>query len=72
MFTAAQNDPQNLVLALGMIKVQRSGNNWGIVSRVKRYGDCEIRIDRSIRRAQPPDAVRGDIARIMLYKQDTY
>ena len=71
MFTAAQNDPQNLVLALGMIKVQRSGNNWGIVSRVKRYGDCEIRIDRSIRRAQPPDAVRGDIARIMLYIQDS-
>lgn len=26
----------------------------------------------SIRRVQPPDSVRGDIARTMLYMQDTY
>ena len=31
-----------------------------------------IRIDASIRRVQPPDAVRGDIARTMLYMADTY
>jgi deoxyribonuclease I len=72
VFTAAHNDLHNLVPAVGMIKGQRSDHNWGIVSRGKRYGACEIRIDASIRRSQPPDAVRGDIARIMLYMTDTY
>ena len=72
VFTAAHNDLHNLVPAVGLINGQRSNHNWGMVSRGERYGACEIRIDGSIRRVQPPDAVRGDIARIMLYMQDTY
>jgi len=72
MFTAAHNDLHNLVPAVGLINGQRSNHNWGMVSGGQRYGACEIRIDASIRRVQPPDAVRGDIARIMLYMQDTY
>ena len=72
VFTAAHNDLHNLVPAVGLINGQRSNHNWGMVSGGERYGACEIRIDASIRRVQPPDAVRGDIARIMLYMQDTY
>jgi len=72
VFTAAHNDLHNLVPAVGLINGQRSNHNWGMVSGGERYGTCTIRIDSSIRRVQPPDAVRGDIARIMLYMQDTY
>jgi deoxyribonuclease-1 len=36
------------------------------------YGCCNIEIDSSIRRAEPPETVMGDIARIMFYMEDTY
>ena len=72
IFRAAHNDLTNLVPTVGMINGQRSDHNWGMLARRERYSACEIRVDASIRRVQPPDAVRGDIARIMLYMQDTY
>ncbi|QQO57379.1 MAG: deoxyribonuclease I [Thiohalocapsa sp. PB-PSB1] len=71
-FIAAHNDLHNLVPAVGLINAQRSDYDWGKVSGGKRYGACEIRIDSGIRRVQPPIAVRGDIARVMFYMQDTY
>jgi len=72
VFTSAHNDLINLVPAVGLINGARSNYNWGMVSRGESYGTCEIRIDSSIRRVQPPEKRRGDIARIMLYMQDTY
>jgi deoxyribonuclease-1 len=72
LFAAAHNDLQNLVPAVGTINGQRSDYNWGLVSGGDQYGTCAIRIDAGTRRVQPPPAVRGDIARIMLYMRDTY
>ncbi len=72
VFEAAHNDLFNLYPAVGQINGQRSNYNWGMVSGGERFGDCEIRIDASIRRVQPPAAVRGDIARTMFYMSDTY
>ncbi|MBK1723850.1 deoxyribonuclease I [Thiocystis violacea] len=72
VFEAAHNDLINLYPAVGQINGQRSNYNWGMVSRGERFGECEIRIDSSIRRVQPPADVRGDIARTMLYMRDTY
>jgi deoxyribonuclease I len=71
-FLAAHNDLMNLYPAVGHVNGQRSNYNWGRVSRGETYGRCEIVIDRETRRAQPPAAVRGDIARTMLYMRDTY
>lgn len=71
-FATAHNDLQNLVPAVGAINGKRSDFNWGMVNGGQRFGDCEIRIDASIRRGEPPAAVRGDIARTMLYMSDTY
>ena len=71
-FVAAHNDLQNLLPAVGMINGDRRDYSWGMVSGGERYGDCGIRIDSGGRRVQPPDALRGDIARIMLYMRDTY
>lgn len=71
-FVAAHNDLHNLIPAVGLINGDRRDYNWGIVVGGKRYGDGEIRIDARQRRVQPPDHLRGDIARIMLYMRDTY
>ncbi|MEA1048379.1 endonuclease [Lamprobacter modestohalophilus] len=71
-FTAAHNDLHNLIPAVGLVNGRRSDYNWGMVTSGDRYGDCDIHIDSSIRRVQPPDHLRGDIARIMLYMRDTY
>lgn len=71
-FLVAHNDLQNLIPAVGMINGDRRDYRWGLVAGGQRYGDCGIRIDASSRRVQPPDALRGDIARIMLYMRDTY
>jgi len=72
IFIAAHNDLHNLVPALGLVNAHRSDYSWGTVSGGERYGACEIRIDGRTRRAQPPPKVRGDIARTMLYMQNTY
>jgi deoxyribonuclease I len=74
IFKAAHNDLHNLYPSVGQVNGQRSNYNWGMVSSrdAETFGTCGIRIDASIRRVQPPDAVRGDIARTMLYMRDTY
>ncbi|EXJ15923.1 endonuclease [Imhoffiella purpurea] len=72
VFEAAHNDLFNLYPADGYINGQRSNFNWGMVSGGERFGNCDIRIDASQRRVQPPDKVRGDIARTMFYMRDTY
>ncbi|NCA72228.1 MAG: deoxyribonuclease I [Sphingobacteriia bacterium] len=72
VFVAAHNDLHNLVPAVGLINGQRSDYNWGMVPGGATYGTCQIRIDSGIRRVEPPAAVRGDIARTMLYMRDAY
>jgi deoxyribonuclease I len=72
VFATAFRDLHNLYPANGYINGQRSDYNWGMVSGGERFGDCEIRIDASQRRVQPPTARRGEIARTMLYMRDTY
>jgi deoxyribonuclease-1 len=71
-FAVAHNDLQNLIPAVGLINGDRRDYRWGTALTGERYGACAIRIDARRRRAQPPDALRGDIARIMLYMRDTY
>lgn len=72
VFRTAHNDLHNLFPTVGYINGQRSNYRWGMVSGGKTYGACEIRIDADKRLVQPPMAVRGDIARAMLYMQQTY
>lgn len=71
-FLVAHNDLQNLIPVVGMINAERRDYRWGMAPDGERYGDCGIRIDAAGRRVQPPDGLRGDIARIMLYMRDTY
>jgi len=71
-FVTAHNDLHNLVPAVGAINAARSDFNWGELRSGQRLGDCEMRFDPILRRVQPPDAVRGEIARTMFYMRDTY
>ncbi|PTQ89388.1 endonuclease [Agitococcus lubricus] len=73
VFETAHNDLHNLFPAVGEVNGDRSNYNWGMVEGNKReYGACPIEVDESIRRAEPPDAVKGDVARVMFYMEDTY
>lgn len=72
-FKAAHNDLHNLFPAVGEINGDRRNYNWGMISGEKReYGECDIEVDSSIRRAEPPESVRGNIARTYFYMSDTY
>lgn len=73
VFRKAHNDLHNLFPAVGEINGDRSNYNWGMISGEKReYGSCDIEVDSSIRRAEPPESVRGDIARVHFYMSATY
>lgn len=73
VFEAAHNDLHNLFPAVGEINGDRSNFRWGLLPNYpQEYGACAIKVDESIRRAEPPPAVRGDIARVYFYMEDTY
>jgi deoxyribonuclease-1 len=73
VFRAAHNDLHNLFPSAGEINGDRSNYRWGMIpGEERRYGTCNIEVDSSIRRAEPPDAVKGDIARTYFYMSDTY
>jgi len=73
VFESAHNDLMNLVPSVGEVNGRRSDYGWGMIPGEKRdYGRCTIEIDASLRRAEPPENVMGDIARTMFYMSDTY
>ncbi|MCB1778771.1 MAG: endonuclease [Candidatus Competibacteraceae bacterium] len=73
IFQAAHNDLMNLVPSVGEVNGKRSDYNWGMIAGEKRaFGTCNIEVDSSTRRAEPPETVMGDIARTMFYMSDTY
>lgn len=73
VFEAAHNDLFNLVPAVGEVNGKRSDFNWGMIPGEKReFGNCNMEVDSSIRRVEPPESVQGDIARTMFYMADTY
>ncbi len=74
VFRAAHNDLMNLFPAVGEVNGDRRDFGWGMVPNKRRgeYGACGIAIDPELRRAEPPDAVKGDVARTMLYMERTY
>jgi deoxyribonuclease-1 len=73
VFEAAHNDLFNLVPAVGEVNGKRSDFNWGMIPGEPRvFGTCNFEVDSSIRRAEPPESVQGDVARTMFYMADTY
>lgn len=73
VFKTAHNDLHNLYPANGEINGDRSNYKFGEIPGEKReYGQCDFEIDRPIRRAEPANHLKGNIARTYLYMSDTY
>ncbi len=73
VFRAAHNDLHNLFPAVGEVNGDRSNYRWGMIPGEKReYGGCNIEVDSGTRRAEPPETVMGDIARVYFYMEKTY
>jgi len=67
-FAAIENDVNNLVPAIGEVAEDRSDYPFGEVAGEPRlYGACDLEVDAAAGVVEPPDRVRGDIARVHLY-----
>ena len=72
-FVAAHNDPHNLFPASGEVNGDRLNHPFGTVEgEPRRYGSCDFEVGGSPKVAEPADAVRGELARAMLYMVDRY
>ena len=72
-FQAAHNDPHNLFPAGGEVNGDRSNRAYGMVAGEPRaYGVCDFEIGGRPRVAEPAAAVRGELARAMLYMAERY
>lgn len=72
-FKAMEADLYNMVPAVGEVNGDRSNFKFGMLEGpATQYGDCKMKIDFKAKRAEPPKAVRGDIARIYFYMSEKY
>lgn len=72
-FRAMEADMMNLVPAIGEVNGDRSNFKFGMIEGEKRvYGACDFEVDFKGKRAEPPEHIRGDIARIYFYMSDKY
>jgi deoxyribonuclease-1 len=66
-----QSDMFNLYPAIGAVNALRSNYNFTMLPDEKSdFGSCNMKIEN--RKAEPPEAARGRIARTYLYMEDTY
>ena len=66
-----QADMFNLYPAIGAVNALRSNYNFTMLPAVKSdFGSCAMKIDN--RKAEPPEAARGRIARTYLYMDGAY
>lgn len=73
VFKEAHNDLHNLVPAVGAVNGARSNIPFGmIVGEERKYGDCDVEVNREGGRVEPKSDVRGDIARINFYMEYQY
>src|SRR5690606_27281162 len=72
-FRRMEADLHNLVPAVGELNGDRSNYRFGMLEGEPRvYGQCDFEVDFKLRRAEPKDDRRGDVARIYFYMRDQY
>ena len=72
-FVDAHNDPHNLFPAGGEVNGDRSAYPYGTIEGEPRsYGACDFEVGGRPKVAEPADAVRGELARAMLYMAERY
>jgi deoxyribonuclease I len=68
-----QSDLYNLYPAVGEVNGLRSNYRFGMIAGERRdFGVCDMEIDSSAKIAEPPERVRGDIARTYKYMDRSY
>ncbi len=73
VFRRMEADLYNLVPAVGELNGDRSNFRFGMIEGEPRvYGACDFEVDFKQRVAEPPESVRGDIARTYFYMEDQY
>ncbi len=72
-FKNAHNDLVNLIPVVGEVNGNRSNFRFAELPQpYGQYGSCPFKVDFSGRKAEPPPAMKGDIARIAFYMQDVH
>jgi deoxyribonuclease-1 len=70
-FRQMEGDLHNLRPAVGELNAIRSNKPYGLVRpKIKKYGRCDFYSNKNF--AEPPDNVKGDVARITLYMNEKY
>lgn len=65
-FVLAENDPYNLLPALGALNARRSNHAYAeLPGEPRAYGRCDFELRG--KRVEPPEDIKGDVARISLY-----
>ncbi|WP_417532533.1 endonuclease [Marinobacterium stanieri] len=73
VFKRMEADLYNLVPAVGELNGDRSNYRFGMIAGEPRaYGQCDFEVDFKARVAEPPEQVRGDIARTYFYMAERY
>ncbi|MBC8066808.1 MAG: endonuclease, partial [Deltaproteobacteria bacterium] len=73
MFTRMENDLTNFVPEIAEVDKDRSDFPFGTIKgEVRMYGACDIEVDGAAEIVEPPEAVRGDVARVYLYMRAVY
>lgn len=72
-FIRFESDLHNLRPVIGEINGDRSNLPYGeSPNKKKQYGNCNFYVDFQNNVADPPDEIKGDLARISLYMIDKY
>lgn len=72
-FRHIESDLHNIYPALIKVNKARSSYRFGDVAGEKRrFGSCDFEVDKKYRIAEPRPAVRGEVARAMLYIEYQY
>lgn len=70
-FRGFEGDLHNIRPSVGELNAVRSNKLYGIVyPKSKQFGQCEFYSNKYV--TEPPDVVKGDVARITLYMNDKY
>ena len=73
VFKRMEADLYNLVPAVGELNGDRSNFRFGMIEgEPRKYGACDFEVDFKQRVAEPPESVRGDIARTYFYMEHQY
>ena len=72
-FNRIESDMHNMYPARRDLNQQRGAMKYGLIDGERWVeAGCDLEIDRRRRMVEPRPEVRGDIARAMLYMDDTY